>query len=138
MTLKSLIVRITCLLLLLSAFWALGGFDRPVPHSDDYRSVSRVAKAWFLTVALFVLGAGIATVGEIFASIFDHDYPPAFLVILGLVLMFAGALWMRAIRGTIDSPNQPAAGNAGTPVGLATLHPWPGVPEPGRSATGSR
>lgn len=92
--------RVLILAALLGIFATLGGFTAPQPR-EEY-STSRVRKAWLMCIVLFVGGAVSATVIEHTVGHMDPtNLRPAYIFI-GVILMIAGALWLRSMKEGIE------------------------------------
>ncbi len=94
------IIKVLVFIGLLGVFYGFGGFEPPRISRDDYRSSGRMERAWFSTVALYVIGAGVAvwgdkTTGTIHPVSFRSSY-----LMLGVIAMLAAFFWMRAVKST--------------------------------------
>lgn len=99
--------RVLILAALLGLFTALGGFSAPEP-SQEFQS-PRVHKAWFMCIVLFVGGAASATIVEHSIGHMDPtNLRPAYIFI-GIVLMIAGVLWLKALKQGVEPTPRPVA-----------------------------
>lgn len=89
--------RILILAGCLGLFALLGGFTPPAA-SESSQNVRQKTKAWTYCMALFVVGAAaVSVVDHITGTIHPTNLRPAYIV-LGVLLMVAGALWLRALK----------------------------------------
>ena len=86
---------------LLSGFYAFDGFDRPVIAREDYRSPRRMARAWLVTVVMFVTGAVVALWGSTISQHIDSDIPDGLYPIIGVLLLIGGFIWMLMVRDSV-------------------------------------
>lgn len=76
------------------AFW--GGFS--APEVSEYHHSRHVHRAWFMCIVLFVGGAVSVSVIEHTVGLMDPtNLRPAY-VFIGVILMVAGVLWLRALK----------------------------------------
>lgn len=99
--------RSLLLAVLLGVFTLLGGFSEP-KVSDD-RETTPVHRAWFMCMVLFVGGAAAASVIEHTIGHMDPtNLRPAYIFI-GVVLMVASVLWLKALKQGLAPPPRPLA-----------------------------
>lgn len=88
--------RLLLLALLLSAFAFWGGFS--APEVSEYHQSQHVYEAWFMCMALFVGGAvSVSVIEHKMGHMDPTNLRPAY-VFIGVVLMVAGVLWLRALK----------------------------------------
>ena len=81
---------------LVGAFALWGGFS--APEVSEYHQSRHVHRAWFMCMALFVGGAVSVSVVEHRVGLMDPtNLRPAY-VFIGVILMVAGILWLRALK----------------------------------------
>ena len=85
----------------MGTFYAFDGFDRPVVAQVDYRSPQRMARAWVVTVVMFVVGAVMMLWGNGIAQHVDWDIPNGLYPIIGGLLLLAGLIWMLMVRDSV-------------------------------------
>ena len=68
---KVQLIKLLVFVALMGGFYAFDGFDRPVVAQEDYRSPRRMARAWIVTVFLFVAGAVMTLWGNAIAQHVD-------------------------------------------------------------------
>jgi hypothetical protein len=124
---------------------SLGAFAYTV--SLPYRLSEAQEQSLPVAGGVYVLGAAVALAAAIAISItrrLQHlegygllETFSFILVVLILLLVFFETGYHSSSHrpSALRSPNYPAARNAGTASGLAIEPLWPGVREPGRSAT---
>jgi predicted permease len=95
---KVQLTKVLIFALVLGSFFAFGGFERPRLARDDYRSSARFARAWIVTVALFVVGGVLTVWGNEIADMIDWDIPTGLYPVLGVLLLLAGFFWMLMLR----------------------------------------
>lgn len=98
-----------------------------------WAAMAFVAASAAFAPVVFVIGIAGVRAGKITVSAFmSHFVAPLCLLILGITI---AAFYERRRSQT---PNKPAAPNAGIASRLTIGHHWTGVGEPGRSARGRR
>lgn len=95
---KIQIIKFLVFAALLTGFYAFDGFDRPAIKQEDYRSSPRMARAWIVTVILFLTGTVLALWGSTIAQHVDWDIPDGLYPLIGVLLVIAGFVWMLMIR----------------------------------------
>ena len=85
----------------MGGFYAFDGFDRPAVAQADYRSPGRMARAWIVTVILYVAGAVLMLWGNALAQHVDWDIPDGLYPIIGVLLVIAGFVWMLMVRDSV-------------------------------------
>ena len=98
---KIQLIKLLVFVALLTGFYAFDGFDRPVVTQEDYRSPRRMARAWSVTVIMFVAGAIVALWGNAIAQHVDWDIPVGLYPIIGVLLLIAGFVWMLMVRDSV-------------------------------------
>ncbi len=82
----------------MGGFYAFDGFDRPVVAQEDYRSSRRMARAWIVTVIMFVAGTVLTLWGNAIAQQVNWHIPDGLYPIIGVLLLMGGFLWMLMLR----------------------------------------
>lgn len=95
---KVQIIKLLVFVALMGGFYAFDGFDRPAVVQEDYRSPRRMARAWIVTVIMFVAGAVMTLWGNAIAQHIDWDIPDGLYPIIGVLLLIAGFVWMLMVR----------------------------------------
>ena len=95
------IIKLLVFVALMGGFYAFDGFDRPSVAQDDYRSPGRMARAWIVTVIMFVAGAVLTLWGNAIAQHVDWDIPDGLYPIIGVLLLIAGFVWMLMVRDSV-------------------------------------
>jgi hypothetical protein len=122
---KIYIIKLIVFVGLLACFYFFGGFQRPIVSQDDYRSPRRMAKAWLVTVIMFVAGAALTVYGNDIAQMVDWDIPNGLYPAIGVMLLIGGFVWMLMVRDSVHlarAPNkllEPSV--SARPIGLARL-----------------
>ena len=98
---KVQIIKLLLFVALMGGFYAFDGFDRPAVAREDYRSHTRMARAWIVTVIMFVAGATMTLWGNAIAQHVDWDIPDGLYPIMGVALLIAGFVWMLMIRDSV-------------------------------------
>jgi hypothetical protein len=98
---KMHLIKVLVFAALLTGFYAFDGFERPNVTQQDYRSSGRVARAWIITVIMFVAGSVMALWGNALAQHVDGDIPDGLYPILGVLLLVAGFVWMLMVRDSV-------------------------------------
>ncbi len=112
--------RSLLLAVLVGAFALWGGFS--APEVSEYHHSRHVYRAWFMCMALFVGGAVSVSIIEHTIGLMDPtNLRPAY-VFIGVILMVAGVLWLRALK---DGVNPKTVGHSlnsnGVPSGQSGL-----------------
>ena len=95
------IIKLLVFMALMGGFYAFDGFDRPAVAQEDYRSPRRMARAWIVTVIMFVAGAVMTLWGNAIAQHVDWDTPDGLYPIIGVLLLIAGFVWMLMVRNSV-------------------------------------
>jgi amino acid transporter len=95
------IIKLLVFVALMGGFYAFDGFDRPAVAQEDYRSPRRMARAWIVTVIMFVAGAVMTLWGNAIAQLMDWDIPDGLYPIIGVLLLIAGFVWMLMLRDSV-------------------------------------
>ena len=95
------IIKLLVFMALMGGFYAFDGFDRPAVAQEDYRSPRRMARAWIVTVIMFVAGAVMTLWGNAIAQHVDWDIPDGLYPIIGVLLLIAGFVWMLMVRNSV-------------------------------------
>lgn len=98
---KRQLIKICIALILVSAFFALGGFSPPQTPLNDFRKDSRMVRAWAATVMLFAAGLVLTLWGNQIAENIDWDIPDGAYPIIGVMLLAAGFVWMLMVNGSV-------------------------------------
>ena len=98
---KSQFAKLLIFVVLLGAFYAFGGFDRPTVASDSYHHSGRMARAWIITVIMFLAGAVMTLWGNALAQHVAWDIPDGLYPLIGGLLLVAGFIWMLMVRDAI-------------------------------------
>ena len=99
------LIKLVVFVALLGGFYAFDGFERPVVSQEDYRSSPRMARAWLITVIMFIAGAVLAVWGNDIAQMVDWDIPDGLYPIIGVLLLLGGFVWMLMVRDSTRRPN---------------------------------
>lgn len=95
--------RLLLLTLLLGGFAWWGGFTAPAVPADGFHSPAAVRKGWTYCILLFVAGAVSASLVEHRVGLMDPtNLRPAY-VLLGMVLMVAAGVWLRALKQGVEA-----------------------------------
>ncbi len=90
--------RVISLLILLVGFGLLGGYVPPKVVAGGYHSATAVGSGWFGCLALFVTGAGCATVVDHWTGNLDRwNVRPAYMVV-GVLLMVTAWMLLEQVR----------------------------------------
>jgi hypothetical protein len=93
-------IRLLILGALLAGYFLLGGL--PPRELPDGRPVpSRTMKAWLYCTALFVVGAGMATVVEHRVGDLDPVSLRPMYILIGVLAMAGAGFWWYSARATI-------------------------------------
>jgi amino acid transporter len=98
---KIQLIKLLVFVALMGGFYAFDGFERPVVARDEYRGQHRMARAWIVTVVLFVAGSVMAVWGNALAQQVDWHIPDGLYPIIGVLLLIAGFVWMLMTRDSI-------------------------------------
>jgi amino acid transporter len=98
---KVQLIKLLVFFALMGGFYAFDGFDRPVIAQEDYRSPGRMARAWIVTVIMFVAGAVMTLWGSAIAQHLDWDIPDGLYPSIGVLLLIAGFVWMLMVRDSV-------------------------------------
>lgn len=98
---KVQIIKLLVFVALMSGFYAFDGFDRPTVAQEDYRSSQRMARAWMVTVVMFVAGAVMTLWGNAIAQHVDWNIPEGLYPIIGVLLLVVGVVWMMMVRDSV-------------------------------------
>ena len=98
---KVQIIKLLVFVALMGGFYAFDGFDRPTIAPEDYHSPRRMARAWIVTVIMFVAGVVMALWGNAIAQHVDWDIPEGLYPIIGGLLLIAGFVWMLMVRDSV-------------------------------------
>ena len=98
---KVQIIKLLVFVALIGSFYAFDGFELPAVAQEDYRSPSRIARAWIITVIMFVGGAVMALWGNALAQHVDWDIPDGLYPTTGILLLIAGFVWMLMVRDSV-------------------------------------
>jgi hypothetical protein len=85
----------------LAAFWFLGGFSAPVVSIDGLHDARRVSEAWIKMVALFVVGAGSASLVDHYIGNLDRSNLRLLYILIGLGMMTISCLWLRGLKQSL-------------------------------------
>jgi amino acid transporter len=98
---KVQLIKLLVFIALMGGFYAFDGFDRPTAAQEDYRSPRRMARAWIVTVVMFVAGAVMTLWGNAIGRSVDWDVPDGLYPIIGVLLLVAGFVWMLLVRDSV-------------------------------------
>ena len=98
---KVQIIKLLVFVTLMGGFYAFDGFDRPGVVQEDYRGPRRMARAWIVTVIMFVAGALMTLWGNAIAQHIDWDILDGLYPIIGVLLLIAGFVWMLMVRDSV-------------------------------------
>lgn len=102
-------LRLALLAMLLAAFSLWGGFKAPEVPPNSFHQQSRVNKGWGYCVLLFVVGAVSVSLVEHRVGLMDPtNLRPAY-VLLGVVMMLAGVIWLRALKHGVEASGRDVA-----------------------------
>ncbi len=100
---KLQLVKLFVFLALVGGFYAVDGFDGPAVGPDDYRSPRRMARAWTVTVIMFVVGSALAVWGNALAQHVDWNIPDGVYPIIGVLLLIGAFVWMLMVRDSVPA-----------------------------------
>ena len=98
---KVQLIKLLLFVVLMGGFYAFDGFDRPVVTQEDYRGPRHMARAWIVTVIMFVAGAVMTLWSNAIAQQVDLDIPDGLYPIIGVLLLIAGFVWMLLVRDSV-------------------------------------
>ncbi len=87
---------------LLAGFALLGGFSQPELSPESMHRAAQVHKAWFYCMALYVVGAAAVSLVDHWTGTMEPLNLRLLYIILGVLLMGAGALWLRVLKQTVE------------------------------------
>ncbi|MCB1206159.1 MAG: hypothetical protein KDN18_18000 [Verrucomicrobiae bacterium] len=93
-------LRTGLLVALLATFAFLGGFTPPSAHFGMEVSGSQINRSWLSCVALFVAGAGMATIVDHWVGLMPPSNLRLLYVVVGILLMAVAILWYRSMLAT--------------------------------------
>lgn len=85
-------VRIGILVILLAAFWLLGGFEFPGGGFANLR------KAWFYSILMFGLGSVCATIVDHWVGNLDRSNLRWLYVVMGVLCMGGGFMYQHVLK----------------------------------------
>lgn len=86
----------------LGLFAILGGFTPPKADRDRGVDPQRQRKAWTYCLVLFVAGSvAVSLIDHVTGTMDPTNLRPAYIV-LGSVMMLAGALWLRSLKAETE------------------------------------
>ncbi len=91
-------IRVAIFTCFLVAFWFLDGFTHPATRLViDGETPVYLYRTWVLCMALFVAGAGSATLVEHWAGNLDPTNLQVLYIIFGVILMGVAVAWNHAL-----------------------------------------
>ncbi len=90
-------IRGGILALLLVAFYLTGGFEMP-DQAVELRG-RRFAKAWYLCIVIFALGAVKVSIMDHWVGNVERSNIRICYIVLGVILMLVALVWQSMLRG---------------------------------------
>lgn len=96
--------RLLLLAILLGGFALWGGFSKPELSTGSRYDTARVNRAWIYCIALVVVGAAAVSIVDHYTGIMEPVNLRLLYILLGIGLMAAGILWLRAMKQAVEQP----------------------------------
>ena len=99
-------LRTAILLLLLAAFWWMGGLDTSYLHHNRY-----MGRAWLISVVIFVTGSGMISIVDHWVGTLDRMNLRWLYVVMGLLMVGGSLMYQNVLRERVKielgEPSEP-------------------------------